>query len=304
MLIWDEAIDLCQWWTKDYSADTLSKIKLLMNMGYKEILANFRRNQTLQTQTRTLESGVSAYMMPPTFLMGKKIKAIESDVGYPVEIVESEDHWDEITSNPQSASRPTHAFFRFRFGYGGTEVLLFPEPSNSTTQIQVSFESSDKDLSQLKYTTGTVAINNDDADVTGSGTTFIDAMVGRYLKVNDADGDGMWYRIASRSGNTAITLENFYAGSSISGKNFIIAEAFALPEEMQVLPAYYATWNIWSRAGNDKETKKYFALWNTGWEAAKDRYSIKSLGKTVRHRKDSSRLQFPVYPGYFPTEIS
>lgn len=304
MLIWDEAIGLCQWWSKDSSSETLTKFKLLMNMGYKEILANFRRNQTLQHMTRTVEADRRSYILPPDFLMPKKIKAQDGDTWYPVTIIESEEMWDEITSQDRTMSRPTSAFFRFRFGVGGAEVLLDPIPSNSDTIINITYEATDKDLSILKYNTGTIAATLDSAGIVGTGTTFTSAMVGRYLQVNDADGDGMWYRIASFTDATHITLENYYAGATITGKNYSIAEAFGLPEEMQVLPAYYAMWNYWSKQGNDKETKKYFTLWNNGWDAAKDRYTVKSLGKNVKGKSSNNGMQFAMYPGYFPTEIS
>ncbi len=54
------------------------------------------------------------------------------------------------------------------------------------------------------YTTGTVAIDAS-GNVTGSGTTFTSAMVGRPFK---ADGHSKWYRVKSYASATSIVIEN------------------------------------------------------------------------------------------------
>jgi len=40
-------------------------------------------------------------------------------------------------------------------------------------------------LSNADYTTGTITLTDEDATVTGAGTTFTAGMVGRYLKYNE-----------------------------------------------------------------------------------------------------------------------
>lgn len=82
------------------------------------------------------------------------------------------------------------------------------------------------------YTTGTVEIDAD-GNVTGAGTVFTAAMVGRGFK---AIGHSKWYRVASRSGNTAITIEDdlddvssTYSGGAISaGASYTIEAVTAL----------------------------------------------------------------------------
>ena len=70
------------------------------------------------------------------------------------------------------------------------------------------------------YTTGTVTVDAD-GNVTGSSTTFTAAMVGRGFK---ASGHTKWYRVKSRSSNTAIVIEDdlddttsAYTGGAIAG---------------------------------------------------------------------------------------
>jgi len=54
------------------------------------------------------------------------------------------------------------------------------------------------------YTTGSVAVDSS-GNVTGSGTTFTSAMVGRPFK---ADGHSKWYRVKSYASATSIVIEN------------------------------------------------------------------------------------------------
>jgi len=54
------------------------------------------------------------------------------------------------------------------------------------------------------YTTGTVAVDVS-GNVTGSGTTFTSAMVGKPFK---ATGHSKWYRVKTYSSSTAIVIEN------------------------------------------------------------------------------------------------
>lgn len=70
------------------------------------------------------------------------------------------------------------------------------------------------------YTTGTVTIDSA-GNVTGSGTTFTSAMVGKPFK---ATGHSKWYRVKTYSSATAIVIENdsddetsSYDGGAISG---------------------------------------------------------------------------------------
>lgn len=78
------------------------------------------------------------------------------------------------------------------------------------------------------YTTGTVAVDAS-GNVTGSGTTFTAAMVGKGFK---ADGHTAWYRVKTYSGATAIVIEDdkddvtsAYTGGVIAGSSTYVVEA-------------------------------------------------------------------------------
>lgn len=77
------------------------------------------------------------------------------------------------------------------------------------------------------YTTGTVEVTTVTGAVTGQGTTFTAAMVGKPFK---AEGHTKWYRVKSYSGPTSIVIEDdlddttsAYTGGAInSGATFIV----------------------------------------------------------------------------------
>jgi len=79
------------------------------------------------------------------------------------------------------------------------------------------------------YTTGDVTVDAVTGVVTGNGTTFTSAMVGKGFK---ADGHTKWYRVATYSGATSITIEDdlddiatAYTGGAISGGSSYIVQA-------------------------------------------------------------------------------
>lgn len=69
------------------------------------------------------------------------------------------------------------------------------------------------------YTTGTVAATQDSATITGSGTTFTSAMVGRLIIISTDDN---WYEISAYVSATEITLASNYTGATVSGKTYKI----------------------------------------------------------------------------------
>lgn len=78
------------------------------------------------------------------------------------------------------------------------------------------------------YTTGTVTVDSS-GNVTGSGTTFTASMVGKGFK---ASGHTEWYRVASYTNGTTITIEDdlddvssTYSGGAISGGSSYTIEA-------------------------------------------------------------------------------
>jgi len=69
------------------------------------------------------------------------------------------------------------------------------------------------------YDTGTVTVTQDSTTVTGDGTTFTEAMIGRLFIVDDDDN---WYEISAFVSATEITLASSYTGSTTVGASYNI----------------------------------------------------------------------------------
>lgn len=303
MIKWDRAYGLAQSWTGDSSATMLVNLKELLNLGYKDILQIFTGEETEDVRTTSTQIGIRAIKLAPNYI---RMHSVTATIGSQVHTLveeESQERFNERLYLNRNSSRPEVYFLRPRFGVGGTELLLDPIPSTTTTTITINYAANARDLSQDSYITGTITVTNGSTTITGSGTIFTAAMVGRYFQVTDTvgTGDGNWYRITGFTSTTILTIENKYDGTSISGKTFTISEIFSLPEEMQILPVYYAMMHYYLGYRQDKDEKR-LALWETrykaGLMAAEKRYKRKSKSNVLRDKAKTTG--WPVYPGYFP----
>lgn len=73
----------------------------------------------------------------------------------------------------------------------------------------------------VPYTTGTVSVSAGGTAVTGSGTTFTSAMVGRFIRFA---GEAEQYEITAFSSTTAITIETYLGTVAQSGATYVISE--------------------------------------------------------------------------------
>lgn len=300
-MTWDNAIQACKDLGVDATAASVTFYKTWMNVGYKTLLAEFGRTITEKTQTTSTVASQRAYQVPPDFFM---VKAVNITIGSTVHVlqpIESQEQWDQITQNTQTG-QPAHFFVRSRWGVSGAEILLDPVPAGVYT-LTLIYEATDRDLSQDAYTTGTVAVTNGSATVTGSGTAFTVNMVGRYFSVTASTGDNLWYRIVNRPSATILTLENVYEGETVSGVAYAVSEMFALPEEMQPLPVYFAMMHYYMTKQNKDKAGEFYGLFNSGLRAARNRYASKSRDSRVRTGSQGSSFS-QAAPSFFPGSVS
>lgn len=79
------------------------------------------------------------------------------------------------------------------------------------------------------YTTGTVDLTNGDATVTGSGTTFTSAMVGRKFKIGSNNGI---YTVETYTSATSIELDRVWAGDTDTGLSYtIFQDTYSAPSD-------------------------------------------------------------------------
>jgi hypothetical protein len=103
-------------------------------------------------------------------------------------------------------------------GYDGTNLEIAPSYNSDTVAL---------------YATGTVTVTNGSATVTGSGTTFTSAMVGRYFHVA---GDTDRYLISAFVSATEITLSTVYGGTGGAGQSYNIGLAYTMSKSQYRIP--------------------------------------------------------------------
>jgi len=297
MLTWDNAITTAQNLTSDTTQDTF--LKLMMNYGYKVILSDLGRSLTERTQTTDTVASQQYYQVPPDFLFTKMVTITVGSVVYPLIEIESQEYWEYLNQTSQTGDIPEYFYIRRRFGIGGDEIGIYPIPSSDGNTITITYEATAKDLSAAAYTTGTATATNGSASIKGSGTTWTSAMIDRYFQMTATGTDGMWYRITARSSNTAITLENVYEGTTLSG-TYTISEMFMLPEDLHMLPVDYACYRYFQMRKNKDKAQEHFALFEKGMLDAKRRYGTKSRGNILRKKVPFGRG----YPSHFPQSIT
>lgn len=85
-------------------------------------------------------------------------------------------------------------------------------------------------ISPAVFTAGTVSVTQGAAIVTGVGTGWTSALVGRYFKI----GQRAWYRIVAFTSGTSISLEKAWEDTSLSAQKYEIAGLrFLLPSDAE-----------------------------------------------------------------------
>lgn len=172
---------------------------------------------------------------------------------------------------------------------GATSATLSSNWSLSTGTWRITFSNGDErnvtltngsaavswtdGLSSAATATITVETGNGGSIVTGSGTTWVAGMVGRYIKIADTSaangGDGFWYKINSVESTTILTLNKTYQGTAISGGSatYTIGQVPPIPEAYQVAIVYRAVALYWEQQGDLNRAKIYWTKYDGGVEA-------------------------------------
>ena len=300
MVNWDDAQTNCQDISGDNSTTSLTFFKRLMNTGYKLVLSELGRPTQEKTSTSlTTSASTQYYNLPMDCLFIKSAAITVGSIKYPAVEIEDQETWDFLNQNTQTGDIPERFFVRLNYGVGHSQIGFYPIPASASNTITLVYEVIDKDLENDKYVTGTVTLTNASTTVTGSGTTFTAAMVGRYVKGND----GFYYRISAYTSATSITLEHAFEGTTTAGVTTAIHEMFHLPEELQILPVYFALAHYFASKKDTTQETKYWALFNSGLEAGKRRWGTKTRSSIIRGTKGGSR--FPLWgPRHWPTSAS
>ena len=235
----------CQTQTSDSDTASLSYLKTKLNEGISKAYGILNAEHFYTNATDTTADGQSSYPKPYNCDKMVSVKVTIGSVDYvAIEFPGSGSQWIALTGGTGTASEnayPTY-FFVKRNTYE-----IWPTSSTDGYTITVRYKRRHKDLTQADYTTGTITtLANAGTAVTGSGTTWTAAFIGRFFKI---DADGEWYEISARTSNTAITLAREYGGTAISGgsESYTIGEGSLLPFDFQDIPMNFALWKYYKQ---------------------------------------------------------
>lgn len=278
MLTFQESYEKAQGISGDTEAATLVLFKSDINQGAHRFNGALNRYFTRRAKTANIVAAQQYYQLPPDCIRVVKVRAKQSssDNRYPLRQVRTEDAWDALNTTNQTGDWATYYFVR-----GSDEVGIFPIPSTSITAgLSIAYELRDKDLTQADYSDGTIELTQGSTTVTGTGTTFTQAMIGRALKVTDGT-DGYWYRVSAYTSPTSITLEEPYIGLSGDSKTYKLGESFLFPSEWHDAPVDFALSRFYEMRNNKERAAYHIGRYNAALDEAKAIYASSSSSSVI-----------------------
>src|SRR5690606_32238949 len=247
MLTWSDMQQQFQDLINDESSSALTFGKTNMNLGLSILEASLNRRHTEFTRTGTTSDSTNIVQLPDNFIRLVDFFVTVGTIEYHAEPIFNRDLWNQLVRNTSS---PESDFLTHVFVNRNT-LELYPRPSTAKTWT-MRYEGTTKPLQNDDVTTGTITtLANAGTTVTGSGTSFTDAMINRFLRI---DSDGEWYEISDVASTTSLTLRSPYQGLAISAgsENYTIGEVPRTPAPTHIIPVYYACWQWYLGPQKDK----------------------------------------------------
>lgn len=189
-------------------------------------------------------------------------------------------------------------------GASGTVVSTSITEGNTIT---FNYQRRVPDLTFSDYTTGTVALTNDNITVTGTTTSWLttfsptagDVMfLNLWLRVSAPSGDGQWYQIKSIESATKLTLVQPYQGNTVSGASYTIGQMPLLLEDFHNMCIYRPLIHYFSTINKDAEKAEEFKrLYDEGIKMMDAYVGTKSLNVNLRQRVRQ------INPNLFPQSL-
>lgn len=256
---------------KNDSATTLAIADQLINDSLRYLTTKYFFDETTFTVPGGTIASTQSYDLPYDIKTIINVYVNVGNIRYQLTESPTRQFWDSLNFVPYTSDIPQYYFIYNK------KLLVFPTPASSSNTITVNYKRRITDLSQADYTTGTVTATNLNSTITGSGTTFTPAMVGRWIRVTAPSGDGNWYQIGSYSSATSISLVNQYQGLTVSGASYTIGEMPLLPEDYHDLPVYKALQIYFTSRVPDPTTAQLFeGLYNAKFAMLDAEFGSKS----------------------------
>lgn len=278
--------------TKNSSSTNLSYGDLKANNIYREIcsLKDWPFLERVRTLTTTASTQFTNLPYDCSIVRSIAVTPTGQTTKYTPDLAPSRKFWDDLNMTQTTSDIPEYYYVT------DGQVGLWPIPASTGNTITVSQKTAVLDLNRADYTAGTiVSITSGSTTVTGSGTSWTNAMVGRYIKITNTDatnqGDGRWYEISSVTSTTVLEIERKYGGNTITAGSagYIIGQMPLLPEDYQYLPWAYAAGVYWAKEV-DERGGVFSSMYETGLSNLIKAYSTSTTGMVIDPGTDDEIL--------------
>ena len=260
------------------SADSTlgSQFDRFLGQRYQIILAELQDYQNIKTKTASTVASQQYYHLPPGLMQIESATVTVGSIKYPLTVINSQLQWDKTNQVLINNSVVPQFIFPRRDDYG-----IWPIPGAVYT-VTLNYILRDRSLTTADYTTGTVTVTNNSQTLTGSGTTWTAAMVGRWVTTAN---DGYWYRISAFSSTTSLTIEEAFQGTTASSQTYTLGESPEIPEEGHILLAQGTTADFYAMRGDMTKATWWNNMFWTGDGANAGRYDDNVSGGVIGMRK-------------------
>ena len=192
------------------------------------------RDWTFNRGSLTIQSTANEYSYPKPYnaerIIGVKVR-VGDTVYWPTEVINRDD-WEQLTTTRSAVT--SNSILKF---FVDTESIeTYPRFSTANNDITIYYQKFIFDLAETDYTTGTIGRSAGSRTVIGTGTTFVEDMVGRYIQFED---EPYWEKIDGVQTATQLTTARA-SRTARDDDTYVISELIPLPPGTEDIPLHWA----------------------------------------------------------------
>ena len=278
--------------TQNTGASELILIKRDANVATQRFKSVMTRPWSRIAKKANTVASQQDYQLPRSVLRVSGVDYLYGDSYIPLEEISSEMNWNRLNAIPAV----TVGIPRYFFPKGKDVISIYPTPGTAVTEgLKVYYEPKQPRMTAEDYSTGTVTVTQGSTSIDHSATGFTEAMIGRYFYVTDGT-DGNDYQIVDYTDSNTLVLENYYEGTSGSGKAFVIGVVPDIPDEYLPNITDYCMARFFYRRGNRNAGNDFMGMFLAAIDECKEVYASPTSSPNISNPYDSSFDLFSLPP--------
>lgn len=289
----------------DTSTPTQNLLRIVAGDVYSTVKRELNLAYEVKQTTITSLASTATYDLPVDYNELVDVKITVGGVDYFPKMIANRDQWNDLTSGISTTATSDYpSYARINPESTKFQIQFYPTLSSAGNTITVNYFAMSRDLVANDFTdksAGTVSITTATKTIVGAGTAFAVTDVGRYIRF---DTNGFWYRIATYTDATHITLERNFEGATIAGGAYLLGTLPSLPGEAMDVIAKFTLQALWEKREDATVSGGKATYYETRAQAA-----MKKLKKQMEELYDSpdvsviDRSRLPLNPNDYPLNI-